>query len=103
VLAALDAEDDVLPQPVHNVPLLLTAEVGLLGAFLWMWLWLAPGLSLDLGSSDSSPWLVTLTAAWFAWGIIALWDYYPWGLETGRLMSVSLLGLINRIQRGGAK
>lgn len=96
VLAAGRAERPMEAQPVHNVPLLLAAEISVLGAGLWYWLWLAPGLALRSRAEDGAPWSAVLTAAWFAWGIIALWDYYPWALNDGRLLGVTLLGLMAR-------
>jgi len=102
VLAARRAERPMEAQPVHNVPLLLAAEVSVLGAGLWYWLWLAPGLALRSRAEDGAPWSAVLTAAWFAWGIIALWDYYPWALNDGRLLGVTSLGLMaGTVKAGG--
>ncbi len=95
-LAVLSANAPVTPQPVHNVPLLLMAEVGLLGGGVWLWLWLAPELALARFGRNLTPWLLALIYAWLAWGVIGLWDSYPWALETGRLLSVTLLGLISQ-------
>jgi O-antigen ligase len=95
-LAARDAHSAAGPQPVHNVPLLLAAEVGLLGGVLWFWLWLAPGLAMLERLRDAEPWPLILAAAWFAWGVIGLWDGYPWALNTGRLLGASLLGLMGQ-------
>jgi O-antigen ligase len=84
------------PHFVHNVPLLLASEVGILGAAAWLWLWLSPAARLKpfLSSLQFQP--VVFTAALFAWGLIALWDSYPWSLETGRLTTAVLLGLTAR-------
>jgi O-antigen ligase len=84
------------PQFVHNVPLLLAAEVGILGAAAWLWLWLSPAVRLRsfLNSPQFQPFV--FTAALFAWGLIALWDSYPWSLETGRLMTAVLVSLTAR-------
>jgi O-antigen ligase len=92
-LAMFEVETSMHPQPVHNVPLLLAAEVGALGALVWFWLWLAPGLALSHLRRDQNHWLVVLVAALFGLGIISLWDDYPWALNAGRLLSVTLLGL----------
>jgi O-antigen ligase len=90
--------------PIHNVPLLLATEVGVLGAGIWLWMWLAPAIVM-LKYSRYPPvrrdgtvntWPVVLSGAWFALGIIGLWDYYPWALNAGRLLTVTLLGLISR-------
>lgn len=95
-LAMLDGEGRALPQPVHNVPLLLAAEIGGLGALLWFVLWLTPGLALDRKTRSLRLWTVTFVAAWFAWGIIGLWDSYPWALNIGPYFSATLLAFASR-------
>ncbi|MDD1778596.1 MAG: O-antigen ligase family protein [Candidatus Helarchaeota archaeon] len=84
------------PHYVHNIMLLLTAEIGILGGLIWLWLWIYPALKLQpaLKNHDALP--IVLVATWFAWGIIGLWDSYPWALESGRLFSITLLALIAR-------
>ncbi len=84
------------PHYVHHIPLLLAAEVGVLGGFLWYWLWLAPVLSIQSFWHTTKIWPAVLIAAWFAWCIISLWDSYPWALESGRLFSVTLLAWISK-------
>lgn len=81
---------------VHNVPLLLASEVGLLGGFLWYWIWLAPAVKIASCWKSCQPWFFILVMTWFSWCVISLWDFYPWGLESGRLFSVILLALIAR-------
>jgi O-antigen ligase len=81
---------------VHNIPLLLASEVGLLGGFLWYWLWLAPAVKIISFWKSCQPWLFILVMTWFAWCVISLWDFYPWEIESGRLFSVILLALIAR-------
>jgi O-antigen ligase len=95
-LAMLATDTPALPQPVHNAPLLLAAEVGVVGAGLWFWLWLTPGLALKSLWHRHKPWLVVLIGAWFALGTISLWDSYPWALNSGRLLIVTVLGLTSR-------
>ena len=90
-LATLSSQVNDFAHSVHHVPLLLAAEVGAAGGLLWYWLWLAPVLAAGNRLRSGGPWLAALTAAWFAIGLIALWDSYPWALEAGRLLSVSLL------------
>ncbi len=90
-LAMLDGDRAALPQPVHNVPLLLAAEVGIAGGFLWILLWLTPGLALERQWPSVQMWAVTLAGAWFAWGIIGLWDSYPWALNVGPFFGATLL------------
>jgi hypothetical protein len=95
-LAVSRSSSPVHPQPVHNVPLLLASEVGLLGGVMWFLLWLVPGMVAADQLRYGPIWSVVLAAAWFAWGIIGLWDHYPWALDSGRLLSVSLLALMTR-------
>ena len=85
----------VPPQYVHNVPLLLAAEVGAVSAGLWLWLWLAP-IRLLGGRLATAPWAMALLAAWLALGMIGLLDSYPWGLNAGQLLTALLLGLLVR-------
>lgn len=85
------------PQPAHNLPLLLSAELGLAGGALWIWLMVAPviltwrrfqspvrGLSLRA---------LGLTAGLVALAIIDLFDFYSWGWPQGRLLRWTFLGL----------
>ncbi len=90
-LAALGANIHDVAHSVHHVALLLASEVGAPGAGLWYWLWLAPVLSLEKRLRSPRPWPVALAAAWFALGFIGLWDSYPWSLDSGRLLTVTLL------------
>lgn len=81
---------------VHNVALLLGAEIGLVGAALWYWLWLGPIFTAGEKQRSISAQTLALAAAWFGIGLIALWDSYPWSLEAGRVLSVTLLAWIYR-------
>jgi O-antigen ligase len=90
------SDSPVQRHPVHNIPLLLAAEIGTLGGILWYMLWLIPPLMLFKRWRSLSIWAIPLTAAWFFLGLISLWDYYPWGLENGRLLSVFLLALCHK-------
>lgn len=84
------------PHYVHNVILLLAAETGLLSGILWLWLWIYPMMQLEPHLKQKDVWPVVFIILWFAWGLIGLWDSYPWALETGRLFSVTLLALVAR-------
>jgi O-antigen ligase len=86
-----------IPQYVHNVPLLLAAEVGLLGGFIWIGAWMAGGIALTAGRRRRvSPESVAALAAWCAIGVIGLFDSYPWSLQAGRLLTAVTLGLLDR-------
>jgi hypothetical protein len=80
------------PQPVHVVPLLVTIELGPLGAALWLWLALAPVgallLQRRLPFELSGP-----TAAWLALLVIGLFDFYPFQVTQGRLLTWTVLAL----------
>jgi O-antigen ligase len=95
-LAMVGTEMPFPPQPSHNLPLLLAAELGVLGGGLWLCLWLAPGAVLLRRLHRANPWAVAVTGAWLAMGIIGLWDSYPWALNAGRLLTAALLGLVAR-------
>lgn len=81
------------PQPVHNIPLLAAAEIGVLGGALWLCLPLAAGALLVRRWSRLGSCSVVLVTAWLALALIGLVDFYPWGLEAGHLLSICLLGL----------
>ena len=95
-LLALSAKVHDAAHSVHHVPLLLAAEIGAVGAVLWYWLWLAPVLTLGKSLRAIEPRIVVMASAWLALGLISLWDSYPWSLDAGRLLSVTLLAWIYR-------
>jgi len=88
---ALNANTHDAAHSVHHVALLLASEIGVLGALLWYGLWLTPVLTLGKTLRGIDYKKVVLGAAWLALGFISLWDSYPWSLEAGRLLSVTLL------------
>ncbi|MFQ5434924.1 MAG: O-antigen ligase family protein [Anaerolineae bacterium] len=90
----------VAPQPAHNVPLLLLAELGPVGALLWLALMLLPPVWTAVHLSrrpallnPSRLWLLGLTAALVAAAVIDLFDYYMWGWPQGRLLRWLLWGM----------
>lgn len=70
---------------VHDVPLLVAAELGLPAAALWLWLALYPFISR---LSNLDPRL----APWAAWVVNGLFDPNPWPLSI--LSSAVLFGLL---------
>ena len=86
---------EVRPQPVHNIPLLITTELGLLGGLFWLWLMLTPILGALITWREQRLTLVGLglTAALVALAVIDLFDFYSWGWNQGRLLRWSLWGL----------
>lgn len=91
------SDPNARPQPVHNVPLLLAAEIGLIGGFLWLFIWVSGLVLLGRNWRLAGTWQTALFCAWLAIGIVALFDSYPWSLNSGRLLTVFVLGLAGRI------
>lgn len=79
------------PHAVHNVALLLGSEIGIAGGLLWYALLLMPVLTLGKDLQTINLRIIALTAAWLTLGLISFWDSYPWSLEAGRLLSMTLL------------
>ena len=67
---------------VHNVPLLVTAEMGVLGGLLWLWLGLAPIVAVVRGWIGGRRELVSQVAPWVALLTIGLFHGLPW-INTG--------------------
>lgn len=88
--------------PTHQVPLLLVSEIGILGGGLWLSLWLMMCLYLYRVWSRKNSWAVVMVCAWLALAVIGLFDYYPWGLNTGRLLTVMVSGLIGSLVENGS-
>ena len=80
-------------QPIHNIYLLVTGELGVIGGAIWLWLigaWVV--LSLQLWRRKP---LMTVVA-WPLWGWLALGlvDHWPLSLQQGRLWLFLALALI---------
>jgi len=84
------AHVDDASHAIHNLPLLFAAEIGVLGGFLWLGLWLSPALTIKEKAFKEDTWAVALVGAWSALGFIGLWDSYPWALNEGRLLMMFL-------------
>ena len=82
----------VVPLYPHNVALMLAAEVGIAGGLLWVSLMGAA--AWRLGQARPTAWLVAGVAAFAAIQIIGLLDCYPWSLNAGRLLTVTVLAII---------
>lgn len=92
----------MVAQSVHNVPLLLAAEVGLLGAAFWLIAGVTIGVRLILHWSKASSWLICASFAWLALLIISSFDSYPWALNSGLLLTAMVMGLASRAPRDRA-
>lgn len=73
-------------QSVHHVPLLLAAELGILGGLLWLWLMVWPVLYAGYSwwHGQLTLWGLGLTAALLAFAVIDLFDYYAWTWVQGQ-------------------
>jgi hypothetical protein len=85
----------VAPQPAHLAPLLLTAELGVIGGALWLWLMMVPAILALVRHQQGklTLWALALTAALLAFAVIDLFDYYAWGWQQGRLLRWVYWGL----------
>jgi O-antigen ligase len=92
----LQVGSPIIPNFVHNVPLLLAAEVGLLGAGLWLTIWVGASTLFIRLWRKADCWLVVTLCAGIALVIISLFDFYPWGLNSGRLLTAMVLGMFAR-------
>lgn len=94
--AMLRVETMATVQNARNVPLLLGAEVGMGGLFLWLFLWLAVAVAILWRLRTRSAWLLAVMCAWLVLGFIALFYSFPWALNQGRLLTAATLGLVGR-------
>jgi putative inorganic carbon (HCO3(-)) transporter len=93
-------------QPVYNVVLLVTAELGILGGILWVSLISLPWLNLWLHrlQVQIAPWWAGLSGALLALTAVSFFDFYVWTSHQGRLVFWLVLGLWAREwQQRGAK
>ena len=81
--------------PPHNVPLLITAELGVAGGVAWALILASPlvwGLSRRGRRQPgfySIVWLGPLVVLFFE----GFWDFTPWATQDGRLLMMGVLGL----------
>jgi len=91
---------NVQPHYPHNVTLMLGAEVGIAGALLWLALF---GLALrrvrQTPTTAAKQWAVAALGAFVALQIIGAVDCFPWSLNAGRMLTVTLLALIETTTR----
>ena len=86
--------------PAHVVILVVAAETGILGAFAYGMLMLAPWLLLWLRRDHLTPELIGVSGALMALTVVGLLDYYTWSLTSGRLWFWLVLGLWAVAYRG---
>jgi O-antigen ligase len=82
-------------QPVYNVALLVTAELGPFGGLLWLFLILSPWTALWLRrwQVPITAWWAGLNGAFLSLIVISFLDFYVWTSHQGRLMLWLVLGL----------
>lgn len=82
-------------QPVYNVILLVTAELGILGGILWLSLISLPWLNLWLHRQvvRITPWWAGLSGTLLALTAASFFDFYVWTSHQGRMMLWLILGL----------
>jgi hypothetical protein len=81
-------------QPVHDVYLLSLAELGPIGAGLWVWM-IVVGVYLSMKLvKDQTVWGMAGLWAVLSVAGISLVDHYFWTLPSGRLMVILVLGYI---------
>jgi hypothetical protein len=87
------------PDHVHNVGLLLASEIGLAGGLLWVFLWVAAiGVALPRGRTDR--WTVVFGGAALLLAVVSALDAYPWASQAGRMLTVTVLGMLSLSERG---
>jgi O-antigen ligase len=82
-------------QPVHNVLLLASAELGVLGGVLWLMLSAAPWLGMLVAGRrlSVSPWWAAGFGALAALALVSFFDFYTWTSHQGRLLVWLCYGL----------
>lgn len=95
-LMILDSGTSLRPELIHNVPFMLAAEVGVLGGGIWLSIWVAVVLFLIHYWPTANTWAIVALCAGLALAVIGWFDSYPWGLNSGRLLTAMVLGLIGR-------
>ena len=84
------AVEGVLVEPVHNILLLATAELGIVGLFVLLGLCVVIALSIF---KTRSPQAILASATLTGLGMIGLFDHYLWTLAPGRMLLGLALGL----------
>ncbi|MBK7317848.1 O-antigen ligase family protein [Candidatus Villigracilis affinis] len=77
-------------EPVHNVPLLILSELGLIGIVILIALVFLIAKSIV---NANTPQAIIAGALLTGFGVIALFDHYLWSLAPGRMMLGLALGL----------
>lgn len=84
------AVDGVLVEPAHNIFLLATAELGIVGLLLMISQFISIALTIFRAKS---PQVILASATLTGLGVISLFDHYLWTVAPGRIMLGLVLGL----------
>jgi len=84
---------DMQAQSVHDVPLLIWSELGLVGLLLWGAAWLGAGWIMFRVRHSLDPLALALVAGGVAMFGAGLFDYYGWGLFHFGLLWWGILGV----------
>lgn len=82
-------------QPAHLVLLVATAELGLFGGLVWLWLMLAPLIVMWRRRAQilANPWMTAVAAGVLVMLTVGFVDYYPWFWQSGRIWQWGAWGL----------
>jgi O-antigen ligase len=88
-------------EPVHNVPLLVLSELGIVGAILLLAVAISIAREFFITKNIN---VIILSALLAGMGTIALFDHYFWSLAPGRMMLGLVLGLwLGQIKKDDAQ
>lgn len=90
-------------QSVHNIPLLLASEIGIMGTLFWLSINFAVLMRFILRWRMATAPLLCAQCAWMALAVISFLDSYPWALNSGLLLSAMVLGLASRTAPEGGE
>ncbi len=84
------AEQRLLLQPVHNVPLLVMSEIGIVAGIWFLGGWLL--LMRDIWNTPRSMSKVFIIGIWIVISVTSLFDHYWWSLSIGNGMVWLVVG-----------
>lgn len=81
-------------EPVHNIFLLVLAELGIVGFLIFLSLFI--GVLIEILRSKKKLFILsrTLAIAWVAIFVLGMFDHYIWTLQQGKLLMFTILSLI---------
>lgn len=86
-------------EPVHNIPLLVLSELGIIGAILFLTIALSIAREFFITKNVDT---IILSALLAGMATIALFDHYFWSVAPGRMMLGLVLGLwLGQIKKDG--